>query len=158
MTCAEAKHGTCSSRYQCLPASLQSTHVTRPSRAREHSFVCTEIARNGLGAIPASQSVYATTTRDSQNMTLNASTGNNYTVTFSLPLPARAFWSLTMYDASSMLLVNNTVNRYSIGDNVSAPVNMLSALSCVVIMLRCAVPWHAVLCCVVLCHPVTLFC
>ena len=58
-------------------------------------------------------------------MTLDASTGNNYTVTFSLPLPARAFWSLTLYDASTLLLVNNTINRYSIGANVSAPINSM---------------------------------
>nr|QOL01276.1 putative extracellular protein TR9_078 [Trebouxia lynnae] len=78
-----------------------------------------QIARSGLGALPASQSIYATTTRDSQNRTLDASTGNNYTVTFPLPLPARAFWSLTLYNAPTMALVNNTINRYSIGDNTS---------------------------------------
>ena len=99
---------------------LQATHHTRSSRASKSSSVCAEIAAGGLGAIPASQSVYATSIRDSQNMTLDASTGNNYTVTFALPLPARAFWSLTMYEAAKMLLVNNTINRYSIGDNVSA--------------------------------------
>lgn len=80
-----------------------------------------EIARSSLGALPASQSIYATTTRDSQNRTLDASTGNNYTVTFPLPLPARAFWSLTLYNATSMAFVDNTINRYSIGDNVSTP-------------------------------------
>ena len=95
-------------------------------------------------------------------MTLDASTGNTYTVTFALPLPARAFWSLTMYEAARMLLVNNTINRYSIGDSVSAVVNSMllvtplvwpvlrcAALCCAV--LRCAALCCAVLCCAMLC-------
>lgn len=101
--------------------------------ASQSSSVCAEIARSGLGAIPASQSVYATTTRDSQKLTLDASTGNNYTATFALPLPARAFWSLTMYNATSMLLVNNTINRYSLGDNVSCPCHQ--HVACIILYL-----------------------
>ena len=114
----------------------------------------TEIARSGLGAIPASELVYAATTRDSQNMTLDASTGNNYTVNLALPVPARAFWSLTLYEAASMLLVNNTINRYSIGDNVSAFINMLHVLF-VMLGQICAVLCCAVLCCAVLCCAVS---
>ena len=41
---------------------------------------------------------------------------NNYTLTFKdghLP-PARAFWSVTMYDGKSQLLIKNPINRYLI--------------------------------------------
>ena len=79
-----------------------------------------EIARSGLGALPASQLIPAATTVDSQNRTLDASSGNNYTISLPLPLPVRAFWSLTLYNASSTGFVDNSLNRYSIGDNVSA--------------------------------------
>ena len=32
------------------------------------------------------------------------------------PPPVDAFWSLTMYDAHEFYLVENPLNRYSIGD------------------------------------------
>jgi hypothetical protein len=43
---------------------------------------------------------------------------HNYTFTFpkgQLP-PVRFFWSVTMYDLNTRLLVENPINRYSIGD------------------------------------------
>lgn len=39
-----------------------------------------------------------------------------YEVTFSPPPPAKAFWSLTMYDTPRFYLIENPINRFSIGD------------------------------------------
>lgn len=39
-----------------------------------------------------------------------------YEVTFAPPPPAEAFWSLTMYDTPRFYLVDNPIDRYSIGD------------------------------------------
>ena len=86
-----------------------------------YCLVCAETARSGLGALPPSEAIYFLTTEDSQNRTLDASTGNNYTITFPLPLPAQAFWSLTLYNASNYLLVANYIDRYNIGDHVGLP-------------------------------------
>ena len=80
-----------------------------------------EIARNGLGQQPTTEAIIMTATHDSQNQRLDASTGNNYTIALSVPLPAHAFWSLTMYNASNFLFISNPVNRYSIGEHVSSP-------------------------------------
>ena len=57
---------------------------------------------------------------DVNGKTLDASTGTNYTITFPLPLPANAFWSLTLYNATNLNLIHNTINRYDIGDRVSS--------------------------------------
>ena len=37
-------------------------------------------------------------------------------MTFSRPPPVDAFWSLTMYDVPKFYLVENPIDRYSIGD------------------------------------------
>ena len=78
-----------------------------------------EDTQNVIAALPPSQVIYFQTSIDSENRTLDASTGNNYTITFPLPLPAQAFWSLTLYNATNLNLINNTINRYDIGDRVS---------------------------------------
>ncbi|KAL0038112.1 hypothetical protein WJX79_003329 [Trebouxia sp. C0005] len=72
-----------------------------------------------IAALPPQQVIYFQTFVDSQNRTLDSSKGNNYTITFPLPLPAQAFWSLTLYNATSLNLINNTINRYTIGDRTS---------------------------------------
>jgi len=41
---------------------------------------------------------------------------NNYELKFDVPPPVSGFWSLTMYDGVSKLLVDNSINRYSVGD------------------------------------------
>lgn len=41
---------------------------------------------------------------------------NAYEVTFSPPPPSDAFWSLTMYDVPKYYLVDNPIDRYSLGD------------------------------------------
>ena len=70
-------------------------------------------------ALPPTEVIYFQNTKDSENRTLDASTGANYTITFPLPLPARGFWSLTIYNATNLLLFKNPISRYSIGDRVS---------------------------------------
>jgi len=41
---------------------------------------------------------------------------HRYEVTFDPPPPAEAFWSLAMYDTPNYYLVDNPIDRYSIGD------------------------------------------
>ncbi len=41
---------------------------------------------------------------------------NVYEIRFDVPPPVLGFWSLTMYDGNSKLLVDNPINRYSVGD------------------------------------------
>ena len=74
-----------------------------------------------IAALPPTEVLYFQNSVDSTNTTLDASKGTNYTITFPLPLPAKAFWSLTLYNATSLNLINNTISRYSIGDRVSIP-------------------------------------
>ncbi len=46
--------------------------------------------------------------------------GNNvYELTFTELPPVDAFWSITMYDAENFFLVDNEINRYSIGDRTA---------------------------------------
>jgi hypothetical protein len=40
----------------------------------------------------------------------------DYELKFDVPPPVFGFWSLTLYDGKSKLLVDNPINRYSIGD------------------------------------------
>ena len=59
------------------------------------------------------EAMYPVYTMDSEGNALNAS-DNSYTLQFSaneLP-PVNAFWSLTMYELPSSLLVDNPINRY----------------------------------------------
>jgi hypothetical protein len=61
-------------------------------------------------------SVYFAIPKDSKGELLDASK-NNYSITFTadqIP-PAKNFWSVTMYKLPQRLLVDNTLNRYSIG-------------------------------------------
>jgi len=88
--------------------------------------VCAEDTQTVIAALPPQQVIYFQTFVDSQNRTLDASKGNNYTITFPLPLPAQSFWSLTLYNATSLNLINNTINRYTIGDRVSIPLCSIS--------------------------------
>lgn len=79
-----------------------------------------EDTQNVIAALPPQQVIYFQASVDNQNLTLDASTGNNYTITFPLPLPAQAFWSLTLYNATSLNLIVNPINRYNINDRVSS--------------------------------------
>ena len=80
------------------------------------------------GPLPTSEVIYYQTNVDSNNLPLDASNGSNYTITFQLPIPAKYFWSLIMYNATSLNLIYNPINRYSISDRVSLAFNPFKIL------------------------------
>jgi hypothetical protein len=72
-------------------------------------------AKGGIYGNDAVEAVYPMTRWDSEGETLDGSK-NNYTLTFpsgQLP-PVNAFWSVTMYDGKTQLLIENPINRYLI--------------------------------------------
>ena len=72
-------------------------------------------AQAGIYGNDAAEAMYPMTRVDSTGKTLDGSKGN-YTLTFpagQLP-PVEAFWSITMYDGKSQLLIKNPINRYLI--------------------------------------------
>jgi len=72
-------------------------------------------AMGGIYANDPAEAMYPATRKDSSGETLDTSK-HNYTVTFpagQLP-PVNAFWSVTMYDGKTQLLIENPINRYLI--------------------------------------------
>lgn len=72
-------------------------------------------ASAGLYANDFAEATYPLTRKDSNGNTLDTSK-HNYTLTFpagQFP-PVNAFWSVTMYDGKSQLLIENPINRYLI--------------------------------------------
>ena len=72
-------------------------------------------AKGGLLGNDAVEAMYPYTVTDSTGEPLDGSK-HNYTITFApgqLP-PVNAFWSVTIYDAKSQLLVKNPIDRYLI--------------------------------------------
>ena len=72
-------------------------------------------AKGGLYGNDATEAMYPYTRTDATGATLDGSK-HNYTLTFpagQLP-PVNAFWSVTMYDGKSQLLIKNPINRYLI--------------------------------------------
>jgi hypothetical protein len=72
-------------------------------------------AKAGLYGNDAVEAMYPFTRTNATGETLDASK-HNYTITFptgQLP-PVNSFWSVTMYDGKSQLLVKNPINRYLI--------------------------------------------
>lgn len=72
-------------------------------------------ARAGIYANDAVEAIYPQTRVDIDGQTIDTSK-NNYTLTFAagqLP-PVNAFWSVTMYDGKTELLIKNPINRYLI--------------------------------------------
>jgi hypothetical protein len=71
------------------------------------------------GIIPnvPKQAFYGQWTKDGEG---NMMDGSKFKYTFTFPKgqlpPVRFFWSLTMYDLGTRLLVDNPIDRYSIGD------------------------------------------
>lgn len=76
-------------------------------------FKRTTAALAGIYGNSGEEAVYPTFYLDSTGAPLDAGK-NNYTLTFeagSLP-PAKAFWSLSMYDGKTQLFIENSLNRY----------------------------------------------
>jgi len=72
-------------------------------------------AKGGIYGNDAVEATYPITRVDAKGETLDGSK-HNYTLTFpagQLP-PVTAFWSVTMYDGKSQLLIKNPINRYLI--------------------------------------------
>jgi hypothetical protein len=72
-------------------------------------------AKGGLYGNDAEEAMYPYTRTDGKGETLDGSK-HNYTITFAkgqLP-PVNAFWSVTMYDGKSQLLIKNPLDRYLI--------------------------------------------
>jgi hypothetical protein len=72
-------------------------------------------AKSGIYGNDAVEAVYPMTRLDSTGAALDGSK-HNYTLTFpsgQLP-PINAFWSVTMYDGKTQLLIENPINRYLI--------------------------------------------
>jgi hypothetical protein len=72
-------------------------------------------AKGGIYANDPAEAMYPATRKDSSGETLDTSK-HNYTITFpagQLP-PVNAFWSVTMYDGKTQLLIENPINRYLI--------------------------------------------
>jgi hypothetical protein len=71
-------------------------------------------ARVGLWGNHGYEAVYAQVFEDADGAQLNG--GQRYTISFDELPPVDAFWSLTMYDTPDYYLVDNPIDRYSIGD------------------------------------------
>jgi hypothetical protein len=72
-------------------------------------------AKAGIYGNNVEEASYPMTRKDSQGDALDGSK-HNYTITFpagELP-PVNAFWSVTMYDGKTQLLIKNPINRYLI--------------------------------------------
>ena len=72
-------------------------------------------AKAGIYGNDAVEAMYPMTRWDATGATLDGSQ-HNYTLTFSAGQfpPVNAFWSVTMYDGKSQLLIENPINRYLI--------------------------------------------
>jgi hypothetical protein len=73
------------------------------------------VAKAGIYANDPAEATYPFTRVDADGQTLDGSK-SNYVLTFpagQLP-PVNSFWSITMYDGKSQLLINNPIDRYLI--------------------------------------------
>jgi len=78
-------------------------------------------AKAGIFGNSAAEAVYPMTRWDATGATMDTSK-HNYTLTFpagQLP-PVNAFWSVTMYDGKSQLLIENSIGRYLINSPMLA--------------------------------------
>jgi hypothetical protein len=71
-------------------------------------------ARGGLWGNNGYEAAYFVIYVDADGKQLNGA--NRYQLHFDQPPPVAAFWSVTMYDIPKYYLVENPINRYSIGD------------------------------------------
>jgi len=71
-------------------------------------------ARGGLWGNHAYEAAYAMVYDDGDDQPLDGA--HRYELSFPTPPPVRAFWSVTMYDTPDFFLVENPIDRYSIGD------------------------------------------
>ncbi len=82
------------------------------------------LAKAGIYGNDAAEAVYPMTTVDATGEKLDGSK-HDYTLTFpagQLP-PVNAFWSVTMYDGKTQLLIENPINRYLINSPMLPQLN-----------------------------------
>jgi len=98
---------------RCGPGTIDSPDWKIPDRKK--AYVTRAVAaRAGLWGNHGYEADYEIVHQDEHGDQLTG--GRRYEVTFNPPPPAHAFWSLTMYDTPDYYLVDNPINRYSIGD------------------------------------------
>ena len=76
-------------------------------------------AHIGIYGNSADEAIYPTYLADAEGKAFDAS-ASNYTLTFKkdeFP-PVTAFWSLTMYDGKTQLLIDNPINRYLLNSSM----------------------------------------
>ncbi len=71
-------------------------------------------ARAGLWGNHGYEAAYAMIYEDADGAPLHGD--HRYRIRFDTPPPVGAFWSVTMYDLPDFFLVDNAIDRYSIGD------------------------------------------
>ncbi len=74
-------------------------------------------ARGGLWGNHGYEAMYCMTYQDGAGDQLSGE--HRYTLTFAQDPPVDAFWSVTMYDLPEFYLVDNPIDRYSIGDRTA---------------------------------------
>ena len=81
------------------------------------------IGKQGLGANVPEESLYPMAHNDSSGEKLSGA--NSYVIHFDKDQfpPVDAFWSITIYDSVTRLLVPNEINRYAISDRSKAEYN-----------------------------------
>lgn len=68
-----------------------------------------------LGGQGEKEAVYPIRYNDKDGKPLSGS--NSYTINLDTQPPVNAFWSITMYDADTKMLVDNPLNRYKVGSD-----------------------------------------
>ncbi|HEY2455516.1 MAG TPA: DUF1254 domain-containing protein [Scandinavium sp.] len=68
-----------------------------------------------LGGQGEKEAVYPVSYNDSEGQPFDGK--NIYTITMPTQPPVNAFWSVTMYDGSTKMMVNNELNRYKVGSD-----------------------------------------
>lgn len=75
------------------------------------------VALGGLAALPADEAIYWTATQDADGAELDGA--GRYRLRIPQPVPARAFWSVTLYERlpdGRLFFADNPLNRYAIGN------------------------------------------
>jgi hypothetical protein len=96
------------------------TESARANYQLDHFFLLRAAAAHmGLYGNSGKEAIYPTYLVDSDGAPLNGAE-HNYTITFQKDErpPVNAFWSLTMYDGRSQLLIQNPLNRYLLNSSM----------------------------------------
>ena len=107
------------SRQEQLGTSVNGWRISAPFGSRDyyHGDFLRRAAAAAMGIYgnDAEEAIYPFTKTDGIGAPLDGSR-HNYTLTFAPKLypPVTAFWSVTMYDAKTQLLIENPINRYLI--------------------------------------------